>query len=79
MGSFIQAIFGGGDSSSKKALQEQQRQRELTQISQARASQEAKDNSTDTAAQISSAKVARGQRLLISKDDGGLATALGGA
>jgi hypothetical protein len=60
-------------------LAEQQKQRELTQISQARASQQAKDNSTDTAAQLASAKVARGQRLLISKSEGGLATDLGSA
>ena len=79
MGSFIQAIFGGGDSSSKKALQEQQKQRELTQISQARASQQAKDNSAETAAQTSAAKVARGQRLLVSKEEGGLASTLGNA
>jgi hypothetical protein len=79
MGSFIQAICGGGDNSSKKALQEQQKQRELTQISQARASQQAKDNSADTAAQTAAAKVARGQRLLISKEEGGLASTLGSA
>lgn len=78
MGSFIQALFGGGDSSSKKALQEQQKQRELTQISQARASQQAKDNSTDTASQLATAKVARGQRLLTSREEGGLADTLGG-
>lgn len=75
MSGLVRMIFG--DNSSKKALAEQQKQRELTQISQARSQQQARDTSAETAGQLAAAKVARGQRLLMSQNDGGLASALG--
>jgi len=78
MGGLLKAIFGGGDDS-KKMLQEQQKQREMTQIAQARQGQEARDNSSDTAGQLAAAKSVRGQRLLLSGNDGGLATTVGAA
>lgn len=80
MGGLVKAIFSGGsDDNSSAMLQEQQKQRELTQISQARQTQQAQDTSATTSGQLTAAKVARGQRLLISKEEGGLGATLGTA
>lgn len=80
MGGLVKGLFGGGQSSaSTAALAEQQKERELTQIAQARQRQAAADSAAQTSGQLTSMKTVRGQRLLLSKEEGGVSSTLGSA
>lgn len=78
MGEMVSSIFGGGGAQ-KRAAAEAQRQRELTQIAQARQEEQLRAQEADTAAQTrATGKAPRGRRLLTFAGDENLSSTLGG-
>lgn len=77
MGEMVRAIFGGGGN--KQAEAETRRAREQQQIAQARQEEAVRAQEAETNAQTrASGRQARGRRLLIATEAGGLAATLGG-
>lgn len=79
MGQFVSALFGGGNAA-KQASADAARARELSSIATARQEQAAFDQSAKTSAEAGQmGKAARGRRLLLSNESGGVGSTLGTA